>query len=74
MGNLQTQLAVEAQARKMGLHVGEERTQDVHPVHVKTSYHYQTWPGTQWRKAADISGDPRSMAALYQWVVHNYGG
>jgi hypothetical protein len=74
MGTLQAQLAVEAQARKLGLHVGEERSSDVHPVHVKTSYHYQTWPGTQWRKAADISGDPRSMAALYNWVAQNYGG
>jgi hypothetical protein len=74
MGNLQAQLAVEAQARKLGLRVGEERSSDVHPVHVKTSYHYQTWPGTQWRKAADISGDPRSMAALYTWVAKTYGG
>lgn len=62
-------------ARQLGLHVGEENTRDVHPVHVKNSYHYRILDRkTGLRGAADVSGDPRAMAAYYRWVAQTFGG
>jgi hypothetical protein len=58
----------------MGLHVGEERGSDVHPVHVSDSYHYRTY-GPQFgnlREAADVSGTPGQMAAYYRWVQRTF--
>ena len=63
-----------AKARRMGLHVGEENTSDVHSVHAKNSYHYKILdPKTGLRGAADVSGNPKAMAAFYRWVAANYG-
>jgi hypothetical protein len=68
------QKAAIQQARRMGLHVGEESNADVHPVHVKTSYHYQHYrKGDPLRKAADVSGNPQAMAAFYRWIAQNFG-
>ena len=75
LGNGQAQLAAIAQAKRMGLHVGEERASDVNPVHVKSSYHYRSF-GKQFgnlREAADVSGSPAQMAAYYRWVKGRYG-
>lgn len=63
-----------AMARRMGLHVGEESDSDVHPVHVQNSFHYRHYrKGDPLRQAADVSGDPRRMAAFYRWVQKHYG-
>lgn len=63
-----------ARARAMGLHVGEESNSDVHPVHVKGSFHYQHYrKGDPLRKAADVSGDPKRMAAYYRWIEAKFG-
>lgn len=60
-----------ALAQKLGLHVSENPYVDtVDPVHVGTSYHYRTFPGTTHGKrvgeAFDASGSPQSMAALFK--------
>jgi len=72
LSTLNTQLQAENQARRMGLHVGEERDSDFHNVHARTSYHNRDFPGTHYRMAADVSGDPRRMAAFYRWVAANH--
>lgn len=58
-------------ARQLGLSVRENPyTDPVDPVHTKRSHHYQLFPGKyngrQLGRAADISGDPQKMKALYQ--------
>lgn len=56
-------------AQKMGLRVSENPWVDpVDPVHTKNSYHYRSSPfrARMMGRAADISGDPRKMAALYR--------
>lgn len=74
LSSLAAQRTAEAQARRMGLHVGEESDRDVHPVHVHGSYHYKDFPHSHLREAADISGDPHAMAAFYRWVASTFGG
>lgn len=67
------QKAAIAQARHMGLRVGEESNKDVHPVHAKNSYHYQHYrKGDPLREAADVSGDPHAMAEFYRWVSSTF--
>jgi hypothetical protein len=74
LGSAEAQRSAIAQARRMGLHVGEENTSDVHQVHAKNSYHYHILdPKTGLRGAADVSGNPKAMAAFYRWVAANYG-
>lgn len=73
LNNARAMQQAEAYARQLGLHVGEERDSDVHPVHVKTSFHYQRFPGTHLRKAADVSGNAKAMAAYYRWVKQHFG-
>ena len=75
LSNGNAQLQAIAQAQHMGMHVGEERGSDVHPVHATDSYHYRTY-GKQFgnlREAADVSGTPQQMAAYYRWVQHSFG-
>lgn len=68
------QKAAIAQAQRMGLHVGQDLNSNVTQVHVKDSYHYRHYrPGDPLREAADVSGNPNSMAAYYRWVARNYG-
>jgi hypothetical protein len=73
LSTLAAQRQAEAHARQLGLHVGEESDKDVHPVHATHSFHYRTFPGSHLRMAADVSGDPRAMAAYYRWVKTNFG-
>jgi hypothetical protein len=61
-----------AEAKRRGLHVGENPLVDkVDPVHTRGSHHYQTYAGTNVGKAADISGSPAQMRALYKWLEAN---
>lgn len=74
--NPQTMLGAISQAQKMGLQVGENPyTDPVDPVHVKGSFHYQTFGGTFGGKklgeAIDVSGSPEQMAAYYRWATGN---
>lgn len=69
------QKAALAQARRMGLRVGQDTDANVTQVHVKDSFHYRHYrKGDPLRKAADVSGDPARMAAFYKWVARTYGG
>jgi hypothetical protein len=62
------------QAQRMGLHVGENGlVGKVNPVHVKGSYHYQTYGNSKVGRASDISGSPQQMAAFYRWAQRTYG-
>jgi hypothetical protein len=71
----QAQKAALAQAKRMGLHVGQDTDANVSQVHVKNSFHYRHYrKGDPLRMAADVSGDPRRMAAFFQWVARTYGG
>jgi hypothetical protein len=70
--SLQAQLNAESEARQLGLRVGQEQNADVTRVHVPTSYHYRNFPGSRYREAADVSGDPARMAAFYKWVAKNF--
>lgn len=55
------------QARKMGLHVGENPSYGgVAPVHTTNSFHYKG-------EAIDVSGSPEKMAAFAKWVRKKYG-
>ena len=72
LSTLAAQLAAEAHARAAGLHVGEEQNSDFHNVHAANSYHNRNFKGTKYRMAADVSGDPRQMAAFYRWVQSRY--
>lgn len=61
------------QARRMGLHVGENLDSNVHRVHVSDSFHYRKYnKKSPLRMAADVSGDPRAMAAFFKWVAANH--
>lgn len=69
------QKAAIAYARRLGLHVGEDMDGNVHPVHVKDSFHYRRYrKGDPFRMAADVSGDASRMSAFYRWVSQTYGG
>lgn len=73
LSSLQAQQRALAQARAMGLHVGEESDRDVHPVHTGGSFHYRHYNNkSPLRQAADISGSPSAMAAYYRWVAANF--
>lgn len=66
-GNPRTVVEIGRMAQRMGLTVRENKAFDpVDPVHVEGSLHYSN-------QAADISGDPRKMAALTRRVARLYG-
>lgn len=69
-------VAAMRQARAMGLHVGENPfVGRVNPVHVEHSNHYRVLGKINGRRvggAADVSGDPRKMAAFYRWVRRTF--
>jgi hypothetical protein len=76
--NPRQMLSVLAQARRMGMHEGENPyVGAVNPVHVTHSWHYRDfggkYNGRKLGKAVDISGTPKQMAALYRWVQKSYG-
>jgi hypothetical protein len=76
--NPRQMLAVLAQARRMGLHEGENPyVGTVNPVHVPHSWHYRDfggkYNGRKLGKAVDISGNAKQMAALYKWIKASYG-
>lgn len=61
------------QAKRMGLRVGQDLDSNVTNVHVHDSYHYRKYNNkSPLRMAADVSGDPRQMAAFYRWVAANH--
>ena len=75
----QQMLSIISEAERRGLRVGENPFRDpVDPVHTKGSHHYQTFPGRYRGKTlgrgADISGDPRQQAALFDWIAKKYPG
>lgn len=66
--------AIARRAQKMGLHVGEFSPYDkVDPVHAQGSYHYQKYKDGV-NRAADISGDPRTMSHFANMIQRLYGG
>ena len=63
-----------AEARRLGLRVSENPLVDhVDPVHVKGSYHYQSFGNSGVGRATDISGSPDAMAAFFKWARSRYG-
>jgi Transglycosylase SLT domain len=75
----QQMLSIITEAERRGLRVGENPYRDpVEPVHTKGSYHYRTFPGRyrgrRLGRGADISGDPRQQAALFDWIAKRYPG
>jgi hypothetical protein len=71
----QQMIAAIRQAQAMGLHVGENTFVGDNPergIHVPTSFHYQTYPGSKVSEAADISGSPKAMAAFYKWALRRF--
>jgi hypothetical protein len=58
-------LRAERIAKQMGLHESENYNLPggVNPVHVKDSYHYRKFPGTNIGEAIDVSGTPQQMMA-----------
>jgi hypothetical protein len=73
LSNAPAQLRAIAQAKRMGLRVGQDLDSNVTQVHVKDSYHYRKYnPRKPLRMAADVSGDPRAMSAFYKWVAANH--
>jgi hypothetical protein len=65
-------LNAESEARQLGLRVGQEQNADVTRVHAPHSYHYRNFPGSKYRQAADVSGNPARMAQFYKWVAKNF--
>lgn len=64
--------ALIAEAKRRGLRVSENPLVDkVDPVHTSGSHHYQTYPGTNVGKAADISGNAAQMRALFKFLEAN---
>jgi hypothetical protein len=75
----QQMLSIISEAERRGLRVGENPFRDpVDPVHTTGSHHYQRFPGRykgrQLGRGADISGDPRQQAALFDWIAKRYPG
>jgi hypothetical protein len=69
-GQPETVLSLAKAAEKMGLAVRENKKFDpVDPVHTKGSWHYR-FGGTG---GADISGDPKKMAAFTKYVLRRTG-
>ena len=69
-------LAAIGQAKRMGLHVGENPYVDpVDPVHVKDSFHFRDFPGRyngrRLGEAIDVSGNKNLMADYYRWATRN---
>ena len=69
-------LAAIRKARQMGLDPRENLySENVDPVHVPGSFHYQTFPGRydgrQLSQGVDVSGDPAKMAAYFRWALEN---
>jgi hypothetical protein len=61
------------QAKRMGLRVGQDTDANVTKVHVADSYHYRKYnKNSPLRMAADVSGNPKQMAAFYRWVAANH--
>ena len=72
----QAMLAAIRKARQMGLDPRENLySENVDPVHVPGSFHYQTFPGRydgrQLSQGVDVSGDPAKMAAYFRWALEN---
>jgi hypothetical protein len=69
-------------ANRVGMHTGENPASTDHDnptpgdgVHVPTSYHYRRYPGhPNIGEASDITGTPKQMATLWQWVRDKYPG
>jgi len=77
--NAATMMALMKEAQRRGLRVGENPYFDqVDPVHVTNSLHYQTFPqtfnGRALGRGADITGTPEQMAAYFNWVRAYYPG
>jgi hypothetical protein len=69
-GQPETVLSLARAAEKMGLAVRENKKFDpVDPVHTQGSWHYR-FGGTG---GADISGDPKKMAAFTKFVLRKTG-
>ena len=71
--NAQAMLAAIAQAKRLGLHVGENPyVGGVAPVHVDNSYHYRKFPGKyggrELGQGLDASGTSSQMAAFFRWA------
>lgn len=65
-------------ALELGLHAGENPyTSTVHDVHVSGSFHGQTFDGEyngkKVGKGLDVSGDPKKMEELFNWVATELG-
>jgi len=58
-------------AKAMGLRASENYNLPggVNPVHVKNSYHYRKFPGTNIGEAIDVSGSPQAMAAYFRKML-----
>ena len=80
-GFTDAQIAVKIieKALELGLHASENPyTSKVHPVHVGDSHHYETFSqsvnGKKVGGGLDVSGDPKKMEELFNWVSTEIGG
>lgn len=67
---------IAAKARSMGLRVSGNQGVQGHPEtsgHTAGSYHYKRARKKGWQGALDISGDPRKMAELADYLSKRYG-
>ncbi len=67
-------LAAIQMARRFGLSARENPyTDQVDPVHTRTSYHYRNFPGKYDGRSLgmglDVSGNPEAMKKFYDWVA-----
>lgn len=73
LSNARAQARAIQQAQRMGLRVGQNLDSNVTRVHVADSFHYRKYnKNSPLRMAADVSGNPRQMAAFYKWVAANH--
>lgn len=76
--NAEVAVKVIEKAKELGLHAGENPySAKVHPVHVDDSHHYKTFNQTINGKKVggglDVSGDPKKMEELFNWVSTTLG-
>lgn len=67
---------IAAKAKSMGLRVSGNQGVTGHPEtsgHAAGSYHYRKARKKGWQAALDISGDPRKMAELADYLSRRYG-
>lgn len=76
--NAEVAVKVIEKAKELGLHAGENPySSKVHPVHVSDSHHYETFNQTVNGKKVggglDVSGNPKKMEELFNWVSTTLG-